>query len=127
MLTITLICTPTGSHGTADISFRRDLTRALRWVSRHRWVLLPLLALLAIWPLYIRGMLRSTDGELHLLGLTFPLAFGTTLAALIVGSGLGMYLMARDVLGSNQRRPALVSAAALPGDRSRLDRDRGSQ
>jgi hypothetical protein len=123
-------------------------------------VLIPLLALPAIWPLYARGMLRSADGELHLLrlvtldqqvmsgvlyprwvpelttglghplfsfyapasyylmealhllGLTFPLAFTTALAVLIVGSGFGMYVLARDVLGRNQRWPALVSAVA---------------
>ncbi len=41
----------------------------LGWLWRHAWLLLPLLALPAVWPLLNRGLTASSDGELHLFRL----------------------------------------------------------
>lgn len=49
---------------------------------------------------------------LHLLGLDFVSALIAALAVLVVASGFGMYLLARDVLGSEHRWAALVAATA---------------
>ena len=48
---------------TTNKDFWRPL---LRWLWRHAWLLLPLLALPAVWPLLARGLTASADGELHL-------------------------------------------------------------
>jgi hypothetical protein len=49
---------------------------------------------------------------LHLLGFDFVSALLAAFVVLVVASGLGMYLLARDVLGSQQRWAALVAATA---------------
>jgi uncharacterized membrane protein len=49
---------------------------------------------------------------LHLLGLDFVSALIAAFVVLVVASGFGMYLLARDVLGSHQRWAALVAATA---------------
>ncbi|MEZ4767597.1 MAG: 6-pyruvoyl-tetrahydropterin synthase-related protein [Caldilineales bacterium] len=49
---------------------------------------------------------------LHLLGLDFVSALIVTFAALMVASGFGMYRLALDVLGKEQRWAALVAATA---------------
>jgi hypothetical protein len=49
---------------------------------------------------------------LHLLGLDFVSALIAAFAVLVLVSGLGMYLLTRDVLGPQQRWAALVAATA---------------
>ncbi len=48
---------------------RDRVGRFFRWFAERPWILLPLFALPAIWPLLSPGLLRSADGELHLLRL----------------------------------------------------------
>ena len=127
-------------------------------LNRHPWLILPLLALPALWPFAKLGLTISADGLLHLLrlvaldhhvrngmlyprwqpelftglgypvlnfygpltyylaellhliGLDFVSALIVTFAVLIVFSGLGMYWLARDVLGPQRRWAALVAA-----------------
>lgn len=52
---------------TSHLSF--SLRTALAWLASHPWVLLPLLALPAVWPFLTCGIPRSSDGENHLLRL----------------------------------------------------------
>lgn len=49
---------------------------------------------------------------LHLAGLDFVSALLATFALLVLAGGFGMYWLARDVLGSQQRWAALVAATA---------------
>ena len=49
---------------------------------------------------------------LHLIGLDFVSALIAAFAVLVLAGGFGMYLLARDVLGPQQRWAALVAATA---------------
>ena len=54
-------------HQDLAVSNNTEFLRPLlRWLWRHAWLLLPLLALPAVWPLLTRGLTASADGELHL-------------------------------------------------------------
>lgn len=134
--------------------------RAARWLGARPWLLLPVLALPALWPFFTEGLPRSFDGALHLLrlgaldghlrqGVLFPrwapemlLGYGypafnyyaagtyygaelfhllgfsfyqaliATQMAAVVAAGLGMYWLAHDVLGREQRWAALAAAVA---------------
>ncbi len=130
------------------------------WLSRHLWLLLPLLAIPALWPFAKLSLTVSADGALHLLrlaaldnhvrngmlyprwqpelftglgypvlnfygpltyylaellhliGLDFVSALIAAFAVLVLAGGFGMYWLARDVLGPQQRWAALVAATA---------------
>lgn len=134
--------------------------RAAAWLGARPWLLLPVLALPALWPFCAEGLPRSFDGGLHLLrlgaldghlrqGVLFPrwvpemlLGYGypvfnyyaastyyaaelfhllglgfydaliATQMAAVIAAGLGMYWLAHDVLGREQRWAALVAAVA---------------
>lgn len=57
----------TQAQGTIVSNGNQLLESRPRWLWRHAWLLLPLLALPAFWPLLTRGLPASSDGELHLL------------------------------------------------------------
>lgn len=133
---------------------------AWRWLEEHLWLLLPGLAVGALWPFYREGFTRSYDGGLHLLrislleqhlrsgmlyprwapelllghgypvfsfygpatyylvvllhglGLPLPLAFMAACGLQVIGAGVGMYLFARDLWGTQPRWAAFVAAVA---------------
>ncbi len=48
---------------------QRNSVRIYRWLCQRLWLLLPLLAIPALWPLLRHGLPESADGTLHLLRL----------------------------------------------------------
>ncbi|MDQ3249979.1 MAG: 6-pyruvoyl-tetrahydropterin synthase-related protein, partial [Chloroflexota bacterium] len=142
------------------VSKRRFIPKFWITIANRLWLLLPLLAIPALWPFYAEGLPRSNDGGLHLLrvglldfhlrhdtlfprwapemlvgygypvfgsyapstyylveafhllGLSFYHAFITVFVLLVVVAGVGMYQLARDVLGADHKWAALVSATA---------------
>lgn len=134
--------------------------KIVRRSSDHLWLLLPLLALPALWPFVREGLPRSFDGGLHMLrlavldrqiadgvllprwvsemmlgngyplfnfygpgsyyltellhitGLDFYHAFIGAFVLAVIIAGLGMYALALEILGRQQRWAALAAATA---------------
>ncbi|MCB9133044.1 MAG: hypothetical protein H6647_19150 [Anaerolineales bacterium] len=61
------IATPNRSSSAFAAPWQSSLIRFYRWLQQRLWLLLPLLAIPAIWPLLKMGLPLSADGTLHLL------------------------------------------------------------
>ena len=61
------IATPNRSSSAFAAPWQSSLIRFYRWLQQRLWLLLPLLAIPAIWPLLKLGLPLSADGTLHLL------------------------------------------------------------
>lgn len=150
----------TPAQGVSPPAWPQRLRQIVQWLGQRPWLVLPILAIPALWPFVDLGLVGSADGTLHLLrlavldhhvqqgvlyprwvpelftglgypvfnfygpfayylaellhlfGLDFVSALIVAFAVFLLASGFGMYLLAREVFGPEQRWAALIAATA---------------